>query len=74
MSIPPESPPEGKVRDWFHHVGNVFGFFWAAARAVINLLLGRWPGAEGRARRVRPKPPTEGKGPIARIAPFPTDD
>ena len=73
MSQPEETPQTGKVRAWFHGLGEVLAFFWTGARAVGSLMLGRWPTAESR-RRPPAKPPNEGKGLIERIAPFPADD
>jgi hypothetical protein len=73
MSQPPQEPPAAKVRAWFHGLGEVLAFFWAAARALGSLLLGRWPGAETR-HAPSPQPPDEGKNKIQCGAPVQVDD
>jgi hypothetical protein len=61
------------VREVRRGLGEVFGFFWAAATAAIDFGFGRWPELQG-SRRRKPSPPTEGMSVVEKTAPYPTQE
>jgi hypothetical protein len=73
MSPPETRSPPTKVRGFLHGVGEVAEFLRESAVAVFEVVLGKWPQPYGQGVR-KPKAPNKGRGPIAKIAPFPTDD
>jgi hypothetical protein len=65
--------PRTPLGEFFRGAGEVAAFIGEGALAVFELCIGKWPQPAG-GRRRKPKPPTEGMGPVEKISPFPTQD